>query len=245
MQSGGLAPPPPGSGPPPAQTYPGGPPPAYPGAAPYPNATSPNATQRHLEASEHEDAGRGLEYAYFQVEGGLEMASLTALKENGILLPGTDKTSGFRPYVGGAAGARFLFMTVGPRFRFAHFTDWNLWTLNLDVGWHAPFGNLETYGTIGAGFAKVALTDDVIARSGDVSISGFDIRFASGIDYYLSPVFSIGAMIGLDLMRLSRGPVSASTSTDPMMPPRPVEYGQDASGLGLVFHGGPVAGLHF
>jgi hypothetical protein len=212
---------------------------------PYPNATTPNATQRHLEASENEDAGRGLEYAYFQFEGGLQMASLTALSESGILLPGTDKTSGFRPYFGGAAGLRFLFLTVGPRFRFAHFADWNLWTLNLDVGWHAPFGNLETYGTVGAGFAKVSMSNDAIARSGEVSISGFDIRLGSGIDYYLSSVFSIGAMIGIDFVRLSRGPVPASPSTDPMAPPPPAEYGQDASGFGLVFHGGPVAGLHF
>ena len=208
MQAGGLAPPPPGSGPPA---------PSYPGAPGYsPNAPAPNSTQRHLEASEREDSGRGLEFGYFQFEGGVQMSSLTALSEDGILLPGTDKTSGFRPYWGAAAGLRFVYFTVGPRFRFAHFTDWNIWTLNLDVGWHAPFGNFESYGSLGAGYAKVAMGNDAIARSGDVSIGGFDIRLSSGIDYYLSNVFSIGAMIGVDFVRLSRGPVEATPSSPPM-----------------------------
>ncbi|MET0595712.1 MAG: hypothetical protein ABW133_23645, partial [Polyangiaceae bacterium] len=58
MQSGGLAPPGPGSGPPAPQ-------PMY-----------PNNTQRHLEQSEREDSGRGLEWVYFNVEGGLQHAAL-------------------------------------------------------------------------------------------------------------------------------------------------------------------------
>ena len=61
MQTGGLAPPPPGSGPPPP------PPPMYPGA-----------TQRQLEEASREDSGRGLEFVYFDVGGGGQLAALTA-----------------------------------------------------------------------------------------------------------------------------------------------------------------------
>ena len=246
MQSGGLAPPPPGSGPPPpAPTYPPPPgqtypPPAYPTATQYPGSPS-NATQRHLEASVQEDSGRGLEYAYFQLEGGVQHASLTAIKQDGVLLAGTDKNSGFAPYFGGAGGMRFVYVTVGPRFRYASFTDWSVWTLNLDVGWHAPFGKLDTYGTIGAGYTKVTLSDEVKARSGDSSIGGFDIRLGSGLDYYFSNVFSVGGMIAIDFVRLSRGPVGSNGTTAG----RPPEWNQDASSIGLVLNAGLVAGLHF
>jgi len=33
-----------------------------------------------------------------------------------------------------------LFFSLGPHFRMAHFRDWDLWTLNLDVQWLAPLG---------------------------------------------------------------------------------------------------------
>jgi hypothetical protein len=239
MQSGGLAPPPPGSGPPPpAPTYP---PATYPGATQYPDPNAPNATQRQLEASEREDSGRGLEFAYFQLEGGVQHASLTAIKEDGMLLAGTDKNSGFAPYFGGTAGMRFVYVTVGPRFRYAPFTDWSVWTLNLDVGWHAPFGKLETDGTIGAGYTKVTLSDEVKARSGDTSIGGFDIRLGSGLDYYFSNAFSVGGMIAVDFLRLSRGPVPSNGT----MAGWPPEWNQDASSIGLVLNAGLTAGLHF
>jgi hypothetical protein len=188
-----------------------------------------------------EDSGRGLEYAYFQLEGGVQHASLTAIKQDGILLAGTDKNSGFAPYFGGAGGMRFVYVTVGPRFRYASFTDWSVWTLNLDVGWHAPFGKLDTYGTIGAGYTKVTLSDEVKARSGDTSIGGFDIRLGSGLDYYFSNVFSVGGMIAIDFVRLSRGPVPSNGT----MAGWPPEWNQDASSIGLVLNAGLTAGLHF
>jgi len=145
MQRGGLAPPPPGSGPPP-------PAPMYP---PY-----PNATQRQLETAEQSDSGRGLEFVYFDVSGGGQFISLDAFSANHWLFPpmsGVD-TSSFGAYVSAAGGIRLLFLTLGPSFRFGTFADWDLWTLNLDLGWHIPLGNLEPYAFIGGGFPSSPAT---------------------------------------------------------------------------------------
>jgi hypothetical protein len=230
MQSGGLAPPPPGSGPPP-------PAPAYPGY--------PNATQRRLEEAAREDSGRGLEFVYFDVGGGAQLAGLTAMSESGRLLPGTATNSAIGPYVSAAAGIRLLFLTAGPRFRFARFSDWDLWTLNLDLGWRIPLGNLEPYAVLGGGFAKVGRSAERVAGIGDVSISGFDVRIGSGLDYYVSNALSVGASVELDMLCLSRGGTTVAVPTDPAMTAAPESFARDASSVGIVLTAGAVVGLHF
>jgi len=222
MQGGGLAPPPPGSGPPP-------PAPLYP--------ANPNAAQRQLEEAEHSDSGRGLEFVYFDVGGGGQFVSLDALGGSGSLVPPAGKTSAFGPYFSVASGIRLLFLTVGPSFRFARFSDWDLWTLNLDLGWHIPLGSLEPYAVLGGGFAKLGYHDGGLGiSSASMSASGFDIRIAGGIDYYLSNVFSVGGTLQADLLRLSRGAVADAAGG---------VVTADASSVGLVITAGAVVGLHF
>jgi len=228
MQTGGLAPPPPGSGPPPL------PPPMY-----------PSPTQRTLEEAAREDSGRGLEFVYFDVGGGAQLAALTALSENGKLVPASDKTTAVGPYFGAGAGLRLLFLTVGPRFRFAHFGNYDLWSLNLDLGWRIPLGNLEPYAILGGGFAKLGRSAEGVAGIGDVSVTGFNVRLGGGVDYYLSNVFSVGGTLQAELMRLSRGATSVPPPSpmDPNAAPSP--FASDASSLGLVVTAGAVLGLHF
>ncbi len=226
MQSGGLAPPPPGSGPPPAA-------PAYPTYPAY-----PNTTQRQLEDAEHSDSGRGLEFVYFNVGGGAEFISLDALGGgDSFFTAGEGNTSAFGPYFSASGGLRLLFLTVGPSFRFARFSNWDLWTLNLDLGWHIPLGNLEPYAMLGGGFAKLGYHDD---RAGagvpSPSTTGFDIRLGGGVDYYVSSAFSVGGTLQVDLVRLSRGAVSAADGT--------LLVGEGA-GTGLAVTGGALLGLHF
>jgi hypothetical protein len=208
----------------------------------------PNATQRQLEAAEHSDSGRGLDFVYFEVGGGAQLASLTAVSESGRLLPATDTNSAVGPYFSAAGGIRLLYLTVGPHFRFAHFTAWDLWTLNLDVGWHIPLGKLEPYAVLGGGFAKVGRSADSMPIMRDVSVSGFNVRLGSGLDYYLSNVFSVGASVQFDLLRLSRGaasPVERPDDSDPRAVAAVGSFARDASSLGLVITAGLLAGLHF
>ena len=77
-------------------------------------------TQQQLEQSQDQDSGRGLEFVYFQLDGGLQFASLTALHQSGALLADSSKTSAVGPLFGVAIGMRLLYFTVGPGFRFTH-----------------------------------------------------------------------------------------------------------------------------
>jgi hypothetical protein len=199
-------------------------------------------TQQQLEQSQDQDSGRGLEFVYFQLDGGLQFASLTALHQSGSLLADSSKSSAVGPLFGVATGMRLLYFTVGPSFRFTHTGDWDLWTLNLDFGWHVPLGKLEPYGMIGAGYAKLGhAADSLLGAERGVSIAGFNVRLGGGVDYYISNVFSVGAMINLDLVRLGRSGV-ALNSTDS---PSAAVFGSDASSLGLGVTGAAVVGFHF
>jgi len=224
MQSGGLAPPPPGSGPTP------------------PPPPQPSMTQRQLEQSQDQDSGRGLEFVYFQLDGGFELAGLTAIHQSGSLLPSASKSSAAGPLFGVASGMRLLYFTVGPSFRFAHTSDWDLWTLNLDFGWHIPLGKLEPYGMIGGGYAKLGHSaDNVLGSDRGVSVAGFDVRLGGGFDYYVSNVFSVGAMVNMELVRLGRSGIALNATDTPAA----VVFGSDASSLGLTVTGAAVMGFHF
>jgi hypothetical protein len=199
-------------------------------------------TQQQLERSQEQDSGRGLEFVYFQLAGGLQFASLDAIHKSGALLPDSSKSSALAPFFGVASGMRLLYFTVGPSFRYAHTSDWDLWTLNLDIGWHIPLGKLEPYGFIGGGYAKVGhAADNVLGSDRGVSIAGFDVRLGAGFDYYLSNVFSVGAMVNVELLSLGRSAVALGATDNPAA----LRLGSDASSLGVGVTGGAVVGFHF
>jgi hypothetical protein len=202
----------------------------------------PGPTQLQLEQAGERDSGRGLEFVYFDVEAGLEYAALDALSKDGTLVPETSKTSAAGGLVGGSAGIRLLFFTLGPRFRFAHFNDWDLWTLNLDFGWHVPLGRLEPYGSIGGGYARLGhAADKLLGTDRGVSVAGFDVRLGGGVDYYIANVFSVGGLLEAELLRLARSGV-ALRSTDPATA---APFQSDASSLGLTVTLAAVVGFHF
>jgi hypothetical protein len=224
MQAGGLAPPPKDSGPRP----------------PPPSQASP--TQLTLEAAQEQDSGRGLEFVYFHLEGGFEFAALDAITKTGDLLPPSETRSAVGPLVGVASGVRLLYLTIGPRFRFAHTSEWDLWTLNLDMAWHVPLGRLEPHGEIGAGYARVGrAADKLLGVNRGVTISGFDVRLGGGLDYYFTNAFSIGANLDVELLRLSRSGVALRPTDNPAA----AAFGGNASSLGVTVTTAAVAGFHF
>ena len=71
-------------------------------------------TQQQLEQSQDQDSGRGLEFVYFQLDGGLQFASLDAIHKSGALLPGSSKTSAAAPFFGIAIGNAASLLHGGP-----------------------------------------------------------------------------------------------------------------------------------
>ncbi|HEX2673540.1 MAG TPA: hypothetical protein VHM25_21810 [Polyangiaceae bacterium] len=204
-----------------------------------PNATNPTPatqTEAQLDRADKEDSGRGLEFAWLNAELGPSYVGLQALKADN-LVDGTDvKSKGLGMTYGAGLGVRLLAFTLGARFRFGNFSDWQLWTLGAEAGMHIPLGRLEPYFTVGAGYASLGgFKSDVVANA-----HGLDVRGSAGLDFYLSNTFSVGANLSGDLLFLSRS-ATASTSALPAV----TIYNQDGSGIGAGGTLSLVLGLHF
>lgn len=212
-----------------------------------PYMTQSTPTEAELERAEREDSGRGLEFLYFNVEGGVEHLGLQTFKSKNLVDAGVVDTTQTGPVVGVGLGLRLVFLTLGPRFRIGLFDQWQLWTLNGELGLRIPLGNVEPYFTFGGGYASVgAFSEDNVGsglNSSEVDITGYNIRGGFGLDLYLSSAFSIGANLTGELLVLTRPGVdpsklsSGATADD--------VYAADGSSIGSGVTLTGVAGLHF
>jgi hypothetical protein len=220
-----------------------------PSSQPYdPYAPQPSPTERQLERAEREDSGRGLEFFYINVEGGVEHLGLQTFRARNLVDAGTVETTQTGPVIGAGLGLRLVFLTLGPRFRIGLFPDWQLWTLNGELGLRIPIGNVEPYFTLGGGYASVgAFSKDNVGgglNSDNVDITGYNVRGGFGLDLYLSDTFSIGANLTGEVLFLTRPGVDPSklataggTTSD--------VYRADGSSIGSGVTVTGVLGLHF
>jgi len=178
LSAGGLAPPPA------IETAPA--PDAQPGA---PTSAS---TEAQLNRADREDSGRGLEFVWLNAEVGF-----TYIDAGKNVFPPELKTNKAGLVTGAGIGARLVFVTVGARFRYAPMPNYKFWSLGLEGGIHAPLGALEPYATLGAGYASFGSFE---GPGWSAKVDGFDARLAAGVDYYLAPMFSVGANVSGDLL---------------------------------------------
>lgn len=194
-------------------------------------------TEQQLRQAESEDSGRGLEWVYLQAELGGAHAAVESLKD-GAMFQKADKTSVVGPQIGLAAGARLLFFTVGARARVAFFSDYHAWNVGPEVGMHIPIGNLEPYALLGVGYTALGGASAPKGyTTSTIDAHGFDVRLGAGLDYYLSPTFSLGGLLTEEIVGLSR---DALTFAAPYSGHAP-----STSGTGLMTSLSVVAGLHF
>lgn len=228
--------------------------PAGPGLAPppaidvQPPPAPPNQTEAELSRADRQDAGRGLEFVWLNVEGAVEHIGLHTFHENKLVDSDTLKSVQTGPVFGAGAGLRLIFLTAGLRFRLASFSAWQLWTLNGEFGWRVPLGALEPYFTLGGGYASLGgfdssrLSEAGIA-SGGISAHGFNVRGGAGVDYYLGRTLSIGANLNGEFLFLSRSKATSSeTASNPTLA---ALYSQKGSGIGGGVTLSAVFGLHF
>jgi hypothetical protein len=196
MQAGGLAPP------------------APMGATPQPSATAQTPppgetpTTKELEEAKAKDSGRGIEWVYLNVEGGFEQVGLQTFNVDAQnFSAGFFPTSASGGVVGAGLGLRLLFLTLGGRGRLGFFNAWNLFSAGGELGIHIPLGNFEPHidlggGYVGLGKVTTNLTDTT------VNVRGYYARVGGGLDYYITPVFSVGAAASWEFMGLTRPGVS-------------------------------------
>ena len=216
------------------------PPPMDPSATTAPAMTPPPSTPvtettQTLDASEREDSGRGLEFFY--VNGGVSFSTVGLETLNSDKLA-VAKTTGAGPEFDLGLGVRLLIFTLGPRVRYHALSNFNLWQINGEAAFHLPISRWDTYFGLHGGYSFVGtLSQDAFASAtsnvsaSDVRVRGFDAGLQLGLDYYLSPWFSLGAEIAGDVLFLRRAAVSNSTDPD---------FGSSGGGAGL----GAIMGIH-
>jgi hypothetical protein len=227
------------------------PPPLVAGGLRPPAAVAPepgeSETIRRLERAEREDAGRGLEFFWVDLDAGYQYVSLQAFHDDGLLDGDLMKDSGSGLAVGVGAGVRLIFVTLGARLRLAELGDYRLWTLGGELGLHLPMGALEPSFTFGVGYAALGTPssdarDDFAADQ--VDVDGVDARLGANLDYYVNPLLSVGARGTFEALALWRSGVD-----QPLAPadgaPAPEVYGRDGSGIGLGVTLSAAVGLHF
>jgi hypothetical protein len=197
-------------------------------------------TEQKLDDADKKDSGRGLEWFYLNAEAGFEHLGLQTFKSGPLVdttIVGSTQTGGL---VGVGLGLRLVFITIGPRFRVGLFNDYQLWTLDAEVGLRIPLGSIEPYLTLSGGYASMgAFSAQNIGgpTAGDVSITGYNIRAGGGLDIYVTPVFSIGGSLTGEVLGLTRPGVTAATAGN--------LYAASGSSVGFGLTGTAVLGLHF
>lgn len=218
-----------GGGPAPTAVTPGGnllPPP------PPPSLESLN-TQNELVQSEREDSGRGLSFFWIDPEIGGRWYDLDLLGGANLGESGGYKEDGFVPSLGLGVGARFLYITGGARFRY----NFSYWTAGLEGALRIPMGVFEPYVFVGGGYLRsIDFEDKCGGCLDDMVISGGYGAVGGGMDYFLTPVFALGARLDVEVAFVGRDAVPEAMDG---------VYQKRGSGVGLSTNAGLHFSLHF
>jgi hypothetical protein len=189
MQAGGLAPPPPMSGGPQVTAGP---------------------TEARLDKSKKQSSGRGLEWLWVEVGGGFEHLGLRTFNpKNEAFAAGFVDTTANGGMLSGGLGARLLFFTLGARGRISFFDQYNRLSLGPEIGFRFPIGNLEPHADLGFGWTGLGSFNGAVAGdAGAIAMRGVYARLGGGLDYYLTPVFSVGVVASVELVHLTRPGIS-------------------------------------
>ena len=185
--------------------------PSAPSAAPTSGLT-PGAEQQNqtLTQEEGQDSGRGNEIFYVNGEAGGSYINMKQFSESQLAI--VNSAAG-GPMFGLGAGIRLLVFTLGVRARLHQLSNFNLWQLDGEFGFHIPIKMWDPYINLHGGYDFVgtldssALDPSTSGSSGNVSVHGFNAGLSLGADYYVTPLVSIGLDLTGDALFLQRPPV--------------------------------------
>jgi hypothetical protein len=208
---------------------------------PAPVATPPgeSETLQRLERAEREDAGRGLEFLWVDVEGGYAYTDLQAFASSSLLDGTVLSDGGAGLALGAGVGVRLIFLTLGARFRLTRLDDFDLWTLGGEIGLHLPHGAFEPSFTFGVAYAGASPSLAGLDADG-LAMAGISARLGANLDYYVNPLLSFGARGSFEALALWR-----SGAEQPAGSPIVQFYAEDGSGVGFGATLTGTVGLHF
>ncbi len=229
-------------------------------AAPAKGEPGSTETEQKPDSEGQKKGGSGLEWIYLNGEIGFEHLGLETFKATSNLFDSKVVPSTQTGVLYGAgAGIRIVFITLGARFRLGSFSNYQVWTLDGEVGLRVPLGVVEPYFTVSGGYASLGAFSAANlggVSAGDVSVTGYDIRGGGGLDIYITHWFSIGASVTGEVLELTRPGVSISalqtvSSTGASTNPQQAQaaagdiYKASGSSVGGALTGTAVIGLHF
>lgn len=208
------------------------------------DAQQQQATQQKLNEAESENSGRGFEIVY--IDGSIGGSYINMAQFDSTSL-GVKKTSSGGPSFSIGGGIRLLVFVAGVRLRYNALSLFNLWQMNAEAGLKLPLGNLDLliglhggYSFVGRlGDANAATTTSTPTSNDQVSIRGFNAGLELAIDYYVTPMFSVGAGALGDFLYLKRPPVDKPAGFDQL----PAAQQQAITNDPLYKESGTTAGL--
>ncbi len=166
----------------------------------------PNPTEQDLDEAEKDDSGRGLTWFWIEAEGGFQHVGLETFK-----VDESNLTAGFVPseasggYVGAGLGARFVFLTIGPRGRIGFFDNWQLYSIGGELGFRFPVSIVEPHFEFGGGYAALGSLSDALGGTDNAAgVDGAYGRISGGLDFLIGSFFQLGLGASWEFMALTR-----------------------------------------
>ncbi len=184
---------------------------------------------------------KGPDFVFFEAETGGQDVGLETLNVKRDVVPTASRKQDFGVSFGAEAGIKLVFLSVGPHFRMAHFQDWDLWMLDLDLGFHAPLGAFEPFVRLGGGYASLARAFDRLEDSRNLRAYGYNLTLTFGADWFVTRMLTLGGRVSGDLIALQRAGVDLNAQ-DGLVNDY-LKYDGAAAGLGIT--GSLALGLHF
>jgi hypothetical protein len=203
------------------------------GAATAPSRETPSSEEHFREA-------KGPDVLFLETETGIAYVGLQTLHVKRDVVPTSTRDEDFGGFFGLMGGMKLLFLSVGPHARFGRFRDWDTWSLDLDVGFHAPVGPLEPFLRLGGGYTRLSRAFDKVPSGGSIHSDGYDISLTFGADYFLTHYLAIGGRFGGELIGLRRAGVNLDKQ-DGLVNDY-LKY--DGAALGFALNGALALGLH-
>jgi len=243
-----VAPPPP-MAPPPIDPNSPGAPNGDPNAGPAGEA----ATAQRLDTAEREDSGRQFEIFWMDAQLGGSYINMKQFSEETLGIVNADSGG---PMFSLGAGLRFVVLVLGVRAKYNALSAFNMWQLNLEAGVKLPidkfdimFGAHGGYSFVGSlGDSALATSSAVPTSTDAVSVRGFNAGLDFAVDYYVTPVFSVGGGLFGDFLYLNRPAVAipdgitdearAAIANDSL-------YQKSGTSAGMQIGGGLRLGVHF
>jgi len=219
-------------------------------------AQQQQATNNTLNEAEREDSGRKFELIWIDGQLGGSYINMAQLSESNFKI---EKASSVGPAFSLGAGVRFVILYLGARARYNALSAFNMWQLNGEVGLKLPVSSLDViigahggYSFVGSlGQASAATNSDTPSNNDAVKIRGFNAGLDFGIDYFVSPTFSVGVGGLADFLFLKRPPLDLPGNFSSLPPDKQAAVKNDPvyqqSGTSVGFQAALMLrlGLHF